>query len=210
MKPSLSGVLAFAIGIGLFVALGLAPSREPLPQESAAPAPTKAPAPDQPPAQSAQPVRQAGARSEPRAPITFATLDGDQQIVVRYYTSGCFHHARYRMTFRHDEGLAVEVARVDAKGAETVLGTTRLGAEQAAKLDNLIAFYRGLKGDGGCTTQEEIEIETREGGRPAASEKFVDGTCSTYDRADLQTLLPIARDVEDANRAKEEAARPKK
>lgn len=78
------------------------------------------------------------------------------------------------------------------------------------KLDNLLTFYRGLKGDGGCTTQDWIEVETRDSGRPLTSEKFVDGTCSTHDRTDLEALWPIARDVEDAWRQKQERDVPVK
>lgn len=195
MRSSLTGILAFILAAGLFVALSYAPPDGFADAElhDAPPGSHEAPAPRAPEALSTTRV---GARATSNEPITFATLEGEQRIEVVLRSTGCFNRSHHKLVFRKAERLVVDVARVDNSGVENALGSKELEVDDAGRLEMLLAFYRGLKGHAGCTSVDDVEVTYVVDGRPVATESFSDDTCSIDQQKDLLSFGAIVVDVQ--------------
>ncbi len=139
------------------------------------------------------------------APISFKNLPTGDWIEITYASSGCFHNSRYLFVFQRALTTTVAISELRIAGkrpgdnhvARVPLGTVELSNEQIAGLDRLFVFYRALE-EPACTTVDTINAFHKSGNQILASEKFVDGSCGTYDKSDLTLLSALATQVEQA------------
>jgi hypothetical protein len=119
--------------------------------------------------------------------ISFRQTRPNQQVIVSFATQGCFHKARYRLQFRGFPTPKVDVYWEDGwtttrKKGERI-GSVRLSNAQLDRLDNLLRFYRGARGNG-CTTVEHARFDLIEKGHVVHSEAFTDSS-------GMLDLLPV-------------------
>ena len=141
---------------------------------------------------------------EANAPLSFAALSPGEEVTIEYQSDGCFHHYQVRLTIQRDSSGAV--VRLDSVTAPPAPGwhfdpQRKLTARQLTKLDDLLAFYR-TNTDTGCTTVDHIALTRTDVQGGVRREAYVDGSCATYERAELLTLnqlVSVSRDVPGAD-----------
>ncbi len=121
-------------------------------------------------------------------PISFQNLPVGDTIEVTFESSGCFHHVTYFWNFRRsDKGNVTARVRGESGNAEIeakMRGEGVVSSKDLAGLDRLLEYYRAGR-PGGCTTVNTITLVWSGGIGEIAREKYVDGTCGTYDNKKL-------------------------
>lgn len=114
-----------------------------------------------------------------REPL-ISTLGPNDQLVVDYRSTGCFHRISYRFVVRGPQPLEVEIfGESDRSGiADKHLGTVKLTESEVRRLDAGIAFYRSDP-PGGCTTEDVFRLVWNRDGA-AEEEILYDATCQRY------------------------------
>ncbi len=124
---------------------------------------------------------------------TIASLGPDDWVDVRFMSTGCFHSSR--AWFKVKPGDVVTAELRDESGAE--LGSVDLSAADVVALDRLVAYYRGLKDDGACTTESTVTLVWLGPRIKGHVEPFVDATCAAprEGRAVLGRLSDLSREL---------------
>jgi len=113
---------------------------------------------------------------------SLAQLAPGERLHVAYHSRGCFHDRQYDIDF--ERGASV-TARAFGR-------TVTLSPREIAGLDRLFEFYRS-RPRGGCTTEDKITISQFCGGREISSERYVDGSCATYQMKNVTRFYEIAK-----------------
>jgi hypothetical protein len=114
-------------------------------------------------------------------PLMSQLQPGDR-IHVAYHSRGCFHDRNYDIDFQ----------RGDSVTARSAGHSVTLSAREVAGLDKLFQFYRS-KPRGGCTTEDDITISQFHGAEVLSSERYIDGSCATYQMKNVTRFYEIAK-----------------
>jgi len=115
----------------------------------------------------------------PPGAVSFAALAPGEEIRVRYASRGCFHDVAHALSFTPGPGgarLAARTERANLAPGYRFVAPAAVPRADLERLDGLLAYYRSARG-GGCTTTDSVAVTLYRGGRPVASERFVDGSC---------------------------------
>ena len=104
---------------------------------------------------------------------TFGGMRSGESAEIRFGTVGCFHHEEAVITIARADRFETTIAR--KHGDEPV--RVKLSDQEVAQLDELLAFYRTLEGQGGCTTTDTIGVLWRGPTIMPYIEPFTDATC---------------------------------
>jgi hypothetical protein len=116
-----------------------------------------------------------------RSPSVAQLAPGDR-IHVAYHSRGCFHDRKYEIDFERGASVA----------ARSAGRSVTLSPRETAGLDKLFEFYRS-RPRGGCTTEDKITISQFRAGKEISSERYVDGSCATYQMKDVTRFYEIAK-----------------
>ena len=135
---------------------------------------------------------------------TFSSLPKDDELHMTFTTSGCFHYASYELTFQRSTDTTVSVVQIEREWSQKLkaftstnrvtIGALKLTNADVEGLDRLLQFYRSSP-QNGCTTVDAISISQRHDGKVAATEQFIDGSCS-YEMKNLTRITALIARLE--------------
>lgn len=110
----------------------------------------------------------------------FSELEAHESVRIEVVSDGCFHHSQTIYKFDRASVVISEVI----SGEQKELGNIKLSPIDIAKLDKLMKFYDGERGQG-CTTTNSITIEEMSNGEVISTQILVDSSCSLDHTKDL-------------------------
>ncbi len=111
--------------------------------------------------------------------LDVTTLTAKHDMTVTLESDGCWHSVRYEFQFQFSRsGARVSVSEWNQrKNVWTFLHDRDLAKRDVQRIQNLLSHLRQPP-QRGCTTTERMRFDVMEGGRPIASESYVDRTCA--------------------------------
>ena len=123
--------------------------------------------------------------SNQKGSYSFATMTREDKAVIKYISTGCFHHRFYALTFAGTSPMTVKVEQFkdnmdseNARNGKKRTTTLTLSPQDVAGLDKLFNFYR-TPSKGGCTTVDKVGVAWYKNDKKEKYEYFVDETCSS-------------------------------
>lgn len=124
----------------------------------------------------------------------------DSVLKIEHRSTGCFHSSTSYFEFRGDTVQIWEVVAQpgeDKPPKKVNLGIMKLSARDIEGLELLFDYYQGGP-DGGCTTQEAINMTLEKDGKVVTKEKHVDGSCAAEDVEGVLTLWELVQRAKEA------------
>ncbi|MBK1826712.1 hypothetical protein [Haloferula rosea] len=133
-------------------------------------------------------------------PISFEDRPAGSRLKVTFESQGCFHNSTTYFEFRGDSVQVWELTGQfdQGKPAKKVnLGTVKLSKADLEGLELLLDYYQAGP-EGGCTTQDTIQLKLEKDGKVIATEKHVDGSCAASEVKGVLSLWELRTRAKEA------------
>ena len=128
--------------------------------------------------------------------ISFRALAPGDELRVRMHAVACFVDRTAAFSFRAAKGgLTVRSIVTDngRRPSPPEVRDTLLADADRARLDRLLAFYRGVRPDQICSAWQGIELELVRAGVTVRRERFEDSSCGAHEVPGVLTLYDLVR-----------------